>query len=201
MLFKKEKEVVELIIRHIDKVEECLLTALQTLQAYLKGDMPQAKNLCRRTNSTETEADLIRHSVRDKLYSGAYLPLLREDIYKLVESEGGLLVTKDGREVGRITQQGSRWTLANACVERVVETKPFLHTVSITNKLTAETRPHPVESRGFVLSLDNNSLRFKPSKLARATILEFARRHGVTVHPAASEGAPPLSSGNDKPIH
>ncbi len=28
------------------------------------------------------------------------------DIYRLVESEGGLLVTKDGREVGRITQAG-----------------------------------------------------------------------------------------------
>ncbi len=45
--------------------------------------------------------------------------------------------------------------------------------------------------------------RFKPSKLARATILEFARRHGVTVHGTAPENATSLASpsGNDKPIH
>jgi len=59
----------------------------------------------------------------------------------------------------RITQQGSRWILANACVERVVETKPFLHTVSITNKLIDAAPPQPVESRGFVLSLDDDSLQ------------------------------------------
>lgn len=86
MLFKKEKEVVELIITHVDKVEECLLTALKTLQAYLKGDIKTAKYLSRQTDSIETEADSIRHDILDKLYSGAYLPLLREDIYKLVES-------------------------------------------------------------------------------------------------------------------
>lgn len=86
MLFRKEKEVVELIIKHIDKVEECLLTAEKTLQAYFKGDIKMAKYLSRRTDGIETEADSIRHGILDKLYSGAYLPLLREDVYKLVES-------------------------------------------------------------------------------------------------------------------
>jgi DNA-binding transcriptional regulator YiaG len=37
--------------------------------------------------------------------------------------------------------------------------------------------------------------RFRPSKLARSTILDFARRHGVTVQ---SESDGPSS---DKPIH
>jgi predicted phosphate transport protein (TIGR00153 family) len=86
VLFKKEKEVVELIIQHTDKVEECLSTALKTLRAYLKDDLVSAKKLSRQTDGIETEADLIRHRIRDKLYSGAYLPMLREDIYKLVES-------------------------------------------------------------------------------------------------------------------
>ncbi|MBW1824999.1 MAG: DUF47 family protein [Deltaproteobacteria bacterium] len=46
----------------------------------------EAKSLARETDRLETQADLIRHEIRDKLYSGAYLPVLREDIYKLVES-------------------------------------------------------------------------------------------------------------------
>jgi DNA-binding transcriptional regulator YiaG len=41
--------------------------------------------------------------------------------------------------------------------------------------------------------------RFRPSKLARATILEFARRHGVQVTPTPPPGSE--TSGPDKPLH
>ncbi len=85
MFFKKEKEVVGLITQHLDKVELCLSTALKTLRTYLKGDTSEAKALALEVDAIETQADLIGYDIRDKLYSGAYLPLLREDIYKLVE--------------------------------------------------------------------------------------------------------------------
>jgi len=42
--------------------------------------------LARKVRSEESEADIVRYKIRDKLYSGVYLPLLREDIYKLIES-------------------------------------------------------------------------------------------------------------------
>ncbi len=86
MLFKKEKEVIDLIEQHASKMEACLSTAVETLLTYLEGDIPKAKNLARRTDALESEADLIRLKIRDRLYSGAYMPVLREDIYKLVES-------------------------------------------------------------------------------------------------------------------
>jgi len=86
ILFKKEKEVIELIEKHADKVEDCVSTSLSTLQAYLNDDIASAKKLARETDNLETQADLIRHHVRDKLYGGAYMPLLREDVYKLVEN-------------------------------------------------------------------------------------------------------------------
>lgn len=85
MFFKKEKEVVELVKRHLEKVDECLMTASRATEAYINGDIKTAKALARLAGNLEGEADLIRHSIRDKLYSGAYLPLLREDIYRLVE--------------------------------------------------------------------------------------------------------------------
>ena len=86
MFFKKEKKVIELIIKYVDEVEECVATAEKGIQTYLEGDITAAKTLARQTNSLETKADLIRHTIRDKLYSGAYLPALREDIYRLVET-------------------------------------------------------------------------------------------------------------------
>jgi predicted phosphate transport protein (TIGR00153 family) len=86
MIFKKEKEVIDLIFKYLDEVEECILTALKGIKVYLEDDVKGAKALARETRTLETEADLIRYDIRDKLYSGAYMPTIREDIYKMVES-------------------------------------------------------------------------------------------------------------------
>lgn len=86
MIFKKEKEVIALIYKYLEKTNECLSTALDTLKIYLEGDVKKAKALAHQVEELESEADRIRHDIRNKLYSGAYLPLIREDIYKLVES-------------------------------------------------------------------------------------------------------------------
>ena len=86
VLFKKEKQVVELILKHLDMVEECIMNAIKTIEYYLEKNISDAKVWARKTRSIESEADIIRYGIRDKLYSGAYLPLLREDVYKLIES-------------------------------------------------------------------------------------------------------------------
>lgn len=86
LLFKKEKQVIESILKHLDLVEETLKTGIRTIEFYLEGNISEAKVLARKVRSTESEADIVRYDTRDRLYSGAYLPLLREDIYKLIES-------------------------------------------------------------------------------------------------------------------
>ena len=86
MLFKKEKEVIELILKHLDLVEDAMKTGINTVENYLENNISEAKELARKVRSLESEADVVRYETRDKLYSGAYLPLLREDIYKLIES-------------------------------------------------------------------------------------------------------------------
>ncbi|MDX1707080.1 MAG: DUF47 family protein [Desulfobacterales bacterium] len=85
-LFKKEKQVIELIVKHLDMIEGSMRNGLKAIEFYLDGNIAEAKVYARKTRSHESEADLIRFKIRDKLYSGAYLPLLRGDIYKLVES-------------------------------------------------------------------------------------------------------------------
>ncbi len=86
MIFKKEKEVIDLIRKHINTVEECLATSMETIEIYLKGDIPEAKSLALKVDEIGKQADFIRYSVRNKLYSGVYLPVIREDIYNLIES-------------------------------------------------------------------------------------------------------------------
>jgi len=85
-IFKKEKAVIALILKHLDMVEDCVNASLKAAEYYLQADISEAKVHSRNSRSLESQADLIRHDIRDKLYSGAYLPHLREDIYKLVES-------------------------------------------------------------------------------------------------------------------
>ena len=86
MLFKKEKKVIELILKHLDLVVDSLKSGIQAVECYLNDDIGNAKRLAREVSSIESNADIVRYDLRDKLYSGAYLPLLREDIYKLIES-------------------------------------------------------------------------------------------------------------------
>ena len=86
MFFKKEKEVIELILKHLELVEDSLKNGIRTIELYLDDNIGEAKVLGRKVRSEESEADIVRYNIRDKLYSGAYLPLLREDIYKLIES-------------------------------------------------------------------------------------------------------------------
>ncbi|MGD2270305.1 MAG: DUF47 family protein [Desulfobacterales bacterium] len=85
-LFKKEKEVSDLLLKFLDEVEKCLNKADQTIHAYFNGTIKEAKLLARSVREIETEVDVFKYNIRDKLYYGAYLPLIREDIYKLVES-------------------------------------------------------------------------------------------------------------------
>jgi predicted phosphate transport protein (TIGR00153 family) len=85
VIFKKEKDVIDLIFKHLDTADECLRTAMETVDTYLKGDIPKAKSLALKVDGIETEDDFIRYTIRDKLYSGAYLPMIRGDILNLVE--------------------------------------------------------------------------------------------------------------------
>ena len=71
-LFKKEKEVVELILKHLNLIVESLESGLKTIEFYLDDNISDAKVWARKTRSDESEADLIRHEIRDKLYLGAY---------------------------------------------------------------------------------------------------------------------------------
>lgn len=85
MFFRREKEVIDLTLKHLNTVEESLTTAMETVETYLKGGVPEAKSLALKVDGIETQADFIRYKIRDELYSGAYLPMIRGDIYNLVE--------------------------------------------------------------------------------------------------------------------
>jgi len=85
-IFKKEKKVVSLVKHHLEAVESCVETVADALEHYVQGDLTEAEKRARQANDAESEADGFHREIRDALFSGAYLPLIREDIHHLVES-------------------------------------------------------------------------------------------------------------------
>ena len=86
LIFKKEKAARKLALEHFEKTHECLESAFAVMEQYLAGDIESAKQSAKRVIKLESDADLLKHELRDVLFSGAFLPNIRSDVYRLVDS-------------------------------------------------------------------------------------------------------------------
>jgi predicted phosphate transport protein (TIGR00153 family) len=156
MLFKKEKEVIKLILKHLDVTEKTIKGSLKTIEFYLDANIDEAKIWARKTRSNESEADIIRYEIRDKLYRGAYLPLLREDVYKLVES-----IDKVGNA-------------AEACSDFFLNQRPL-----ITDELESHFLDVGKESLGIIDSLKLAVLCYLKGDCSIETVRDHTREIGL----------------------
>ncbi len=86
LIFKKEKAVIELVTKHIDTTYDCVQSTIASLKDYVAGDFTNSKASISEVNRLESEADALLRDIRDLLYSGAYLPNIRADIYSLMSA-------------------------------------------------------------------------------------------------------------------
>lgn len=86
MFTEKERKVKELIDLHLEKVENCLGCFKSCVEASFKRNLEAAEQIHENCDYAESEADIIRRKIADSLYSGAFLPLARKDIYMLSEA-------------------------------------------------------------------------------------------------------------------
>ncbi len=85
-IFKKEKKVAELAMHYLGIVDDCVASARECVDAYLEGDLERADAARIKTSTLESDADTARRDIGDTLHSGAYLPLIRGDIYSLIDA-------------------------------------------------------------------------------------------------------------------
>ena len=156
-MFKKEKEVIGDMIEHINAVEACAKTALRAIEIYLEGDTSESGALSRKVDDIETQADTIRYGIWDKLYSGAYLPTLREGVYKLVEGMD---------KVANAAEACCDFFLAQR-IEIPDELKP--HFIRVTR-----------ESFGIVVPLRDAMLSYIEGKVDVKSVREKATQMGMT---------------------
>jgi hypothetical protein len=86
LIFKKEKVARKLALEHFQKTQDCLGSALTVLEQFMAGEIEQAKQSAKEVIKLESEADTLKHELRDVLFSGAFLPNIRSDVYRLVDS-------------------------------------------------------------------------------------------------------------------
>lgn len=85
MFNEKEKKVKRLIDEHIKKVGKCLNCFQDCFEAYFLGEFAKAKTIHDNCDNIETEADVQRREIGDHLFSGAFLPIERKDIYMMTD--------------------------------------------------------------------------------------------------------------------
>jgi predicted phosphate transport protein (TIGR00153 family) len=83
---KKEKKAMEEIICHMDLVAECAAQLEIAYQAYLGKTEEEFITEAKRIREIETQADEARRKVELTIYSGAFMPLHREDYLNLAET-------------------------------------------------------------------------------------------------------------------
>lgn len=86
MLTDKEKKVKELIDQHVEKVRVCLECFKSCFDAFSQGDTTKAESIHESCDHIETDADILQRKIGDYLYSGAFLPIERKDVYMMTES-------------------------------------------------------------------------------------------------------------------
>jgi predicted phosphate transport protein (TIGR00153 family) len=155
-LFKKEKEVSDLLSKFLDEVEKCLKKTDKTIQAYIKGTLKEAKHLARDVREIETETDVLKYTIRDKLYLGAYLPLIREDIYKLVES------------LDKVANA------AEACTDFFLNQRP-----AIPNDLKAQFITVGQEAMSVIAPLKKAVMCFLKKKCTIESVRQYAQEVGL----------------------
>jgi uncharacterized protein Yka (UPF0111/DUF47 family) len=90
MFLKKEREVVELMDRHLVGIEKWLETASDSLKCYLRDDLPAAQSLALKLTEIQSGVDDLQCSIWNCLCGGAYLPVIRRNLLVIVKSIGKL---------------------------------------------------------------------------------------------------------------
>lgn len=90
MIFYKANEITDLIVKQTEKVKECLKTIKETVESYLQNNLNDSASLAIKAKGMKKDIEYLRDQIIDHLYRGALIPVLREDIFILVNNLNNL---------------------------------------------------------------------------------------------------------------
>jgi len=86
MFWKKQKEIEELVLEHVQLVDATLSAFAKSFKAYVKDhDADTAEEYALETHKAEGKADDARRSVEKQMLAGSLLPTSRRDILQIID--------------------------------------------------------------------------------------------------------------------
>ncbi|MDD3725665.1 MAG: DUF47 family protein [Candidatus Ratteibacteria bacterium] len=83
---KGEEEILNLVLKHMEKSYECVVEMKGSIEALMKNDITLKNQHINRAKNTEREGDEIKIKIMGELSKGMFLPPDREDLILLNES-------------------------------------------------------------------------------------------------------------------
>lgn len=84
MIFFKANEVTNLIVKQTEKITECLKIIKYIMEGYLDKNLMDSASRFIKAKGILKDIEYLRDQIVDHLYKGALIPVLREDIFSLV---------------------------------------------------------------------------------------------------------------------
>jgi predicted phosphate transport protein (TIGR00153 family) len=78
------------LVRHTEKVQECVGQVKPLLEACLAGDYQKVHELQNRTSKLEYEADLVKQEIREQLPRRYFLPVSRDDLERFLHFQDAI---------------------------------------------------------------------------------------------------------------
>ena len=86
LIFKKEEQARNLVLKHVHLVDHCLKESRNALEEFLIVKIESASGTATKVGEFEASADTLVREIREVLLDGAFLPHIRSDVYRLVEA-------------------------------------------------------------------------------------------------------------------
>lgn len=90
MFLKKEREVVELMDRHLAGIEKWFQTASDSLESYFRDDLDAAQTFALKLTEIQAVVSDLQRNIWICLCEGAYLPVIRRNLLVIVKDIGKL---------------------------------------------------------------------------------------------------------------
>ena len=86
LIFKKEKHVRKLVLEHAAQAQLTLEATRPLMAEYLAKNTAAFSLAVATIQDHESRADMLKWEIGEALQSGAFMPMVRSDVYRLVES-------------------------------------------------------------------------------------------------------------------
>ena len=157
------KSPFEPLYQHMMKVKECVDLVRLLMDAFIKGEDKEVKEVASRIFKAEHDADMVKKDIRNNLPKSIFLPVARGDLLSFLKEQDSIADSAEDLAVlltmrKTVVPDELKDELRDF-VEKVIETYEVAMTVSSEIKVLAETSFTGVEAHKVMDLIENLKLK------------------------------------------